>query len=60
LKGTGKGSKLTVLNPHEDFHVYAVEWTEKRMDFFVDEQKYFSMRTRARGAMSGPMTSHTT
>ncbi len=49
VKGTGKGSKLTVPNPHEDFHVYAVEWTEDRTDFFVDDQKYFSYENEGTG-----------
>jgi beta-glucanase (GH16 family) len=54
VKGTGKGSKLTVPKPHEDFHVYAVEWTEKRMDFFVDDQKYFSFDNEGSGRDAWP------
>ena len=25
-----------------EFHVYAVEWTEDRLDFFLDDELYFS------------------
>ncbi|MDN5202272.1 glycoside hydrolase family 16 protein [Fulvivirgaceae bacterium BMA10] len=28
--------------PWEDFHTYAIEWYEDRIDFFVDEKKYFT------------------
>ncbi len=49
VKGTGKGAKLTVPNPHDDFHIYAVEWTEKTMDFFVDDQKVFTFENEGTG-----------
>lgn len=37
------GGALTVTEPWADFHVYAVEWTPERMDFFFDQQKYHSV-----------------
>lgn len=40
--GTGKGSSIQVENPDQGFHVYAVEWLEDRLDFFVDGKRYFS------------------
>ena len=42
VRGTGKGSRLTVEKPFSAFHIYAVEWREDRLDFFVDDQKYFT------------------
>jgi beta-glucanase (GH16 family) len=44
LKGkhTGDGGGVDVENPWDDFHLYAVEWSAQRMDFFCDENKYFS------------------
>jgi beta-glucanase (GH16 family) len=39
---TNKGDKIVLEKPWEDFHVYAVEWFEDRIDFFVDDVKYFS------------------
>lgn len=42
--GTGKGDKITIEKPYEDFHVYAVEWLESEMRFFVDEQLYFTYK----------------
>ena len=41
-RGTGKGSKLPVESPFNDFHVYTVDWRSNRMDFFVDDKKYFT------------------
>ena len=41
-RGTGKGSRITVEKPYEDFHNYATEWFPDRIDFFVDNKKYFT------------------
>ncbi len=27
---------------HDEFHVYALEWNEDRLDFFVDDTKFHS------------------
>lgn len=42
--GTGKGSSRRVTNPlpADGFHVYAVEWLEDRLDFYIDDIRYFS------------------
>lgn len=42
VRKTGKGSRLTVEKPFDSFHTYAVEWRADRMDFFVDDKKYFT------------------
>jgi beta-glucanase (GH16 family) len=47
--GTGKGAKLTIPRPYDDFHVYAVEWTQEKMDFYVDDQKYFTYENEGTG-----------
>ncbi|MBI4877885.1 MAG: glycoside hydrolase family 16 protein [Acidobacteria bacterium] len=54
IKKTGKGAKITVPRPHTGFHVYAVEWSELRMDFFVDGQKYFSFENEKTGTEAWP------
>jgi beta-glucanase (GH16 family) len=41
------GGQLTVKEPWADFHVYAVEWTPERMDFFFDQKKYHSFDVKA-------------
>jgi beta-glucanase (GH16 family) len=42
VKGTGKGDKLKIEKPFEEFHVYAIEWNSERIEFFVDKEKYFT------------------
>ena len=42
-KHASKGGNLTVSKPWEDFHVYAVEWSADRIDFFYDDTKFNSI-----------------
>ena len=42
VRKTGKGSRIQIEKPYEAFHVYAIEWTPERIDFFVDDKKYFT------------------
>ena len=41
-KHASKGSNFKATAPYDDFHVYAVEWSSERMEFFFDEEKYFT------------------
>lgn len=43
-KKTEKGAELAVPGISEGFHVYAIEWTPERIDFFVDTTAYFTFR----------------
>jgi len=52
--GTGKGAKIKTPKPYEGFHVYAVEWTGERMDFFFDDQKYFTFENEHSGFDAWP------
>jgi beta-glucanase (GH16 family) len=51
---TGKGDKLAVADASAEFHVYAVEWDERRIDFFVDSHKYFTFRNEGIGTDAWP------
>lgn len=51
-KHSSKGGKLETPAPYNDFHVYAVEWSSDRMDFFFDDRKYFSLQLD--DVMTGP------
>ena len=42
-KGTQKEGKITVADAQEKFHLYAIEWTASKIDFFVDATKYHSV-----------------
>jgi len=49
VKRTNKGSKITCAKPSEAYHVYAIEWYEDRIDFFLDDQKYFTFTNEGTG-----------
>lgn len=40
VRRNGKGSNLRLES--QDFHIYAIEWHAGRIDFFVDDRKYFT------------------
>ena len=47
--GTNKGNQIEVAEPWADFHLYAVEWFEDHMDFFMDDSLYFSFENDGAG-----------
>ena len=49
-KHASKGGTLTTRAPYDNFHIYAVEWFPDHMDFFFDEQKYFTFQIDDAGA----------
>lgn len=46
--------KTEILNIEEGFHLFAVEWTKEKMDFFVDDQKVFTYNPSEKNADSWP------
>jgi beta-glucanase (GH16 family) len=43
IKGTQKEGKINIPDCQDAFHVYAVEWTDNKMDFFVDDKLYHTV-----------------
>ena len=43
LLGTEKNDSILVQDAHENFHVYALEWNEKSLSWFVDDALYLHM-----------------
>ena len=43
-----RGGHTDIPNPFADFHLYAVEWRSDRLDFFVDDQRYFTYKKDSR------------
>lgn len=43
VKKTGKGKRVTRAKPWEDFHVYAVEWTEQSLTWSYDGEDIFTL-----------------
>lgn len=39
-KNTQKGKQITVPDVTQAYHLYAIEWTANRIDFYVDNQRY--------------------
>ncbi|UZD22252.1 glycoside hydrolase family 16 protein [Algoriphagus halophytocola] len=40
--GTQKGGSLLIPDFHTDFHVFAIDWTAEKIDFFINGKKYFT------------------
>jgi beta-glucanase (GH16 family) len=38
--GTQKSKKTYIENPYEQFHLYSIEWTPEKIDFFLDNKLY--------------------
>jgi beta-glucanase (GH16 family) len=51
---TQKSANVTIANPSEDFHVYAMEWYADHIDVFADGQKYFTFRNEGTGSRAWP------
>ncbi len=49
IKGTNKGNKITIKKPYENFNVYAVEWFEDHMYFYLNDKLYFSFKNEETG-----------
>jgi beta-glucanase (GH16 family) len=43
IKGTQLEGKITVADAMDNFHVYAIDWTKDKIDFYVDDKMYHSV-----------------
>ncbi len=50
IKNTQKGGTITLPDASTAFHTYAIDWTTDRIDFFADDQKYYSFERRIHGS----------
>jgi beta-glucanase (GH16 family) len=53
-KGARMGESLRLRKPWQKFYVYAVEWFEDRIDFYVDDNLYFTFRKESAGLEEWP------
>ena len=53
-KGTGRGGKIIYEKPWKEFHVFAVEWYDDRLDFFMDDNMYYSCKKKGEGIGEWP------
>ena len=54
MKGTQKGDSILVTTASSQFHEYAIEWTENRIDWFLDGEKYHSFDNTGDGIDAWP------
>lgn len=54
VKKTNKGAGVTVSKPYETFHVYAIDWSPERIEFFVDSTSYFTFANEGTGRDTWP------
>lgn len=43
IRQTQKEGKIAVANTDGEFHIYAVDWTKDKMDFYVDSKLYHTV-----------------
>ena len=54
VSGTAQGALISVPEVGKDFHIFAIEWDSQRIDFFVDDQYYFTFANDGKGEASWP------
>jgi beta-glucanase (GH16 family) len=54
IQKNGKGGQLKMADASKAFHTYALEWDAEHLDFFVDDQKYFTYANEKSGSDAWP------
>lgn len=54
MKQTEKNNSIEVPDISEEFHVYAVEWRENRIDWYLDDQHYHTFENTGKGSDDWP------
>ncbi|UJP65144.1 glycoside hydrolase family 16 protein [Mongoliitalea daihaiensis] len=49
MRGTQKGMQVELPTCSDEFHVYAIDWTEDKIDFFIDGEKYHTFQNTQNG-----------
>jgi beta-glucanase (GH16 family) len=53
--GSGpRGGTTDIADAETDFHLYAIEWTPEKIDFFVDNQNYYTFNNEHTGYQTWP------
>ncbi len=48
------GSSVPIPDVSKEFHVYAIEWFPDRIDFYVDDQRYYTYQNDGTGVNAWP------
>ena len=51
---TPQGSNIQIPDAETAYHIYAIEWTPEKIDFYVDDQKYFTFNNEHSGFKAWP------
>ncbi len=43
IKRTQKGKRVFIEKPYDEFHIYAIEWTARKLDFLLDNKVYYTV-----------------
>lgn len=49
-----RGGTIVIDDAGSAFHLYAIEWSLEKIDFFVDDQKYFTFNNEHQGFQTWP------
>lgn len=56
IKGTQKSDSIFLDDASANFHVYAIHWTEDKIDWFVDDKLYHTVEKNGEGKSGWPFT----
>ena len=48
-RNTGIGKGLIIKKPWDTYHIYAIEWSHDKIDFYCDSTKYFTFKNDFKG-----------
>uniref|UniRef100_UPI00404816D2 glycoside hydrolase family 16 protein n=1 Tax=Roseivirga sp. TaxID=1964215 RepID=UPI00404816D2 len=54
IKGTQKGDSILVSTASSQFHEYAIEWTDNKIDWFLDGENYHTFDNTGNGIDAWP------
>lgn len=57
MRGTQKGKKIFIANPYDSYHLYSIEWTPERIDFFLDNILYNHIQNEHKTTAEWPFDS---
>jgi len=52
--GTQKSNQIIIPTASTEFHVYSIDWDSTKIDFFVDNEKYFSFSNEHKTSAEWP------
>ena len=54
INGTEVGEQRFIPTSENEFHLYAIEWTNEKIDFFIDQEKYFTFKNQGKSFAEYP------